>query len=79
MRFDVSVHFVAANNTYQAQVIVRRRQPSGDPVECVTLTFSNRHETAAAAISEAEAHAESIRARPEDYRTLLDPVFKRVA
>jgi hypothetical protein len=79
MRFDVAVHFVSENNTYQAQVFVRRRVPNPGEIEGVTLTFATRHETAAAAIEEATTRAERINAQSEHFRALFDLVFKQVS
>jgi hypothetical protein len=78
MRFDVAVHFVVANNTYQGQLIVRRAVPNPGEIAAVTLTLPWTHETAAAAIEEATGLADSIRAEPEQFRPVFDQLFRRV-
>jgi hypothetical protein len=73
MRFDVSVHFVAANGTYQGQVIVSKAG-SVSTFETMTLTLRAKHSTAAGAIDDASEHAERIQLR-ERYSTLFDQIF----
>jgi len=65
---EVAAHFAHAGKQYCAQVWVRKVVADGRAIEQVSIVFSKRHDTAAAAVAQANDYAQKIRAHPERYR-----------
>ena len=72
---EVAAHFAHAGKQYCAQVWVRKVVPDGSEIEQFSIVFSKRHDTALAAVLQANDYAEKIRANPERY-SLFDQRFE---
>lgn len=71
---EVAAHFAHAGTQFCAQVWVRKVVPGDSAIEQFSLVFSKRHDTALAAVLQANDYAAKIREHPERYR-LFDQDF----